>query len=206
MNRNQIANLALSNLGQTIPIGDFETDTTPQGRTIKQWFQVALESLLRQHPWAFARTFAALPVGLSTPSAGYAYAFQYPADALVIRRLAPQGKFPLVDVSEEYARRWIEVNVGTGTEIWTNVPEAHADYTVNISPDYDFPMHFSLALSYHLALVTGPKIISNKWPQMINTFIPNAQNEIEKCISDDLAMQPEAREMDSSFIQVRRGY
>jgi hypothetical protein len=52
----------------------------------------------------------------------------------------------------------------------------------------------------------GPKIISNKWPQMLSTFIPEGNAEIQRAIADDLSMQPETREMDSSFIQVRQGY
>lgn len=205
MNRNEIANLSLSLLGQTVPVGDFSTDITLSGRTIKQWFNVSLYQILRKHPWAFATSFSALPVGLSTAGAGYCFAYQYPAESLIIRRLAENGKFPLFDVSEEYARRWKEVNVGTGTEIWCNVPEAHAEFTVKVGMDSDFPEHFALGFAHQLALNIGPKIISNKWPQMLNTFIPTANMEIDRSIADDIAMQPDPREMDSSFIQVRRG-
>jgi len=206
MNRNEIANLALSILGQTVPVGDFDSDATVQGRTIKQWFAVSLYQLLRMHPWAFATSYAALPVGLSSPSSGYTNAYQYPVGALIIRRLAEAGNFPMTELSEEYARRWKEVNVGTGTEIWTNVQEAHAEFTVKISVDYDFPEHFALGLAHKLAMNIGPKIISNKWPQMLSTFIPEGNAEIQRAIADDLSMQPETREMDSSFIQVRQGY
>lgn len=204
MNRNEIANLTLSLLGQTVPVADFNTDTTLAGRTIKQWFLVSLYKILRKHPWSFATSFTALPVGLTTPSAGYNFAYQYPADSLIIRRLAENGNFPLVDVSEEYARRWREVNVGTGTEIWCNVPFAHAEFTVKLGIDYDFPDHFALGFANQLALDIGPKVISNKWPQMLNTFIPTAETEIDRSIADDISMQPESREMESSFIQVRR--
>lgn len=206
MNRNEIANLALSLLGQTIPVSDFDTDMTVQGRTIKQWFSVTLYQLLRKHPWAFATSYAALPVGTSQPSAGFRFAYQYPANCLIIRRLACDGKFPKVELSEEYARRWLEVNVGTGTEIWTDVPQAHAEFTVRIDVNYDFPDHFALGFAHMLAQNVGPKIISNKWPQMVATFMPEVENQISRAIADDLSMQPNPIEMDSSFIQVRRGW
>ena len=206
MNRNKIAQLTLELLGQTLPINDFTTDNSLQARTINNWFEVTLKKFLRKHPWNFATSFAALPVGLSSPSAGYSYAYALPSDCLVIRRLAPEGCFPLVEVAQEYTRRWREINVGTGTEIWTNVREAHAEYTVNISVDYDFPDHFALGFAHALAKVVGPKIISNKWPQMVATFVPEVENAISIAIADDIATPPSMREMDCSFIQVRQGY
>lgn len=206
MNKNDIANLATSNLGQTIKIVDFTTDSSLAGKIINQWFRVSLLDYLESHPWAFATSFAALPAGASTPSAGYAYAYTKPADALVIRRLAPDGVFPKAEIQQEYALRWREVNVGTGTEIWSDVPLAHAEYTVAIGDDYDFPLYFAKGFSYQLALDIGPKLITQNWPKIVQNIMPTFNTEMQKAIARDIAHQPESYTYDSSFITVRGGY
>lgn len=203
MNRNEIANLTLSNLAQNITVSDFNTDHQLAARILRQWWRVSLKQFLSKHPWNFATSYAALPVGLSTPSAGFAYAYAKPSDALVIRRLAYEGNFPKGDVQEEYARRWKEINVGTGTEIWCDVENAHAEYTVAIGDDYDFPDHFALGFSYFLALKIGPKLITQNWPKIVQNITSMAKDEIDASIATDLAMQPDALEFDSSFITLR---
>jgi len=206
MNKNDIANLATSNLGQTIRIVDFETDNSLAAKLIQQWWRISLLTFLESHPWAFATSFAALPVGLSTPSAGYAYAYIKPADALVIRRIAPNGVFPKAEIQEEYALRWREVNVGTGTEIWSDVSEAHAEYTVALGDNYDFPIYFARGLAYQLAIDIGPKLITQNWPKIVQNIMPMYQSEMQKAIAKDIAHQPENYEGNSSFINVRGSY
>jgi len=204
MNKNEIANLATSNLGQTIKIVDFTTDPSLAAKIINQWFRTSLLSYLESHPWAFATSFAAMPTGLSTPSAGYSFAYTKPADALVIRRMAPGGHFPKAEIQQEYALRWREVNVGTGTEIWCDVPEAHAEYTVAIGDDYDFPDYFARGFSYQLSLDIGPKLITQNWPKIFQNIMPMFEKEMQKAIARDLSHQPESYQYDSSFITVRR--
>lgn len=205
MNKNEIASLTLSNLGQTIKISDFTTDQSLAAKIINQWFRISLLDYLESHPWAFATSFAALPTGLSTPSAGYSYAYTKPSDALVLRRLAPCGRFPKAEVQQEIALRWREVNVGTGTEVWSDVPEAHAEYTVALSDDYDFPAHFAKGFSYYLAKYIGPKLITQNWPKIFQNIMPDYNNEIQKAIARDIAHQPENYTYDSTFITVREG-
>ena len=205
MNKNEIANLALSNLGQTIKIVDFETDASHPARIIKQWWRHSLLSYLESHPWNFATSFAPLPVGLSTPSAGYLYSYVKPADALVLRRLAPEGMFPKVEIQEDFMLRWREVNVGTGTEVWTDVREAHAEYTVALMDDFDFPSYFGVGFSFHLARDIGPKLITQNWPKIFQNIMPTYNAEIQKAVARDIAHQPEAVEANSSFIRIRGG-
>lgn len=206
MNKNEIANLALSNLGQNIKVIDFNTDQSHPARIIKQWWRSSLEELLEMHPWNFATSFAPLPVGLTTPSAGFRFAYVKPSDALVLRRLARDGKFPKAEVQEEFALRWREVNVGTGTEVWCDVENAHAEYTVNIDDDYNFPNYFAKGLSYQLAQDIGPKLITQNWPKVMQNLIPLYKNEIDKAMAKDIAHQPDMPEYQSSFIRVRGGY
>lgn len=205
MNKNDIANLATSNLGQTIKIVDFTTDSSLAAKIINQWWRTALIAYLESHPWTFATSFAALPTGLSTASAGYSYAYTKPADALVIRRLAPNGCFPKAEIQQEYALRWREVNVGTGTEIWCDVAEAHAEYTVAIGDDYDFPYHFAIGFSFFLAKLIGPKLITQNWPKIFQNIMPDYKAEIQNAIARDISHQPESYTYDSSFITVRGG-
>lgn len=204
MNRNEIAGLTLSNLGQNIPISDFKLDNSLAAKIINQWWRLSLLDFLSKHPWNFATSYSALPMGLSEPSAGYSQSYAKPSDALVIRRLAPHGRFPKKETQEELHRRWREVNVGTGTEIWCDVQDAHAEYTVAVGDDYDFPFHFAKGFSYHLALMIGPKLITQNWPKIVGTIMPMYKAEIDSSIATDLALQPDAVESDSTFITVRR--
>lgn len=203
MNKNEIANMAISNLGQTVKIVDFTTDNSFAASILRQWWRPALLSFLESHTWNFAKSYAPLPVGLSTPSSGYGYSYQKPADALVIRRLAPKGCFPKRSVQERYALRWEEVNVGTGVEIWSDVEDAHAEYTVALSDDYDFPYHFAIGFSYFLASMIGPKLITNNWPKVYQSVMPFYNLEIQKAMSQDIGHQPDMVESNCSMITIR---
>lgn len=77
----KIANIALSYIGAE-EISDINTTTSEEARQVRTHFDLARDSLLRQHAWNFAVKRASLVQSSTTPVSGYAKAYLLPSDFL----------------------------------------------------------------------------------------------------------------------------
>ena len=75
-----IANSALTKLGASRIMS--LTDNVKEAREINAIFEIRRDKLLRTYNWNFAMKRSSLPALDSTPSWGYAYAYQKPSDCL----------------------------------------------------------------------------------------------------------------------------
>jgi hypothetical protein len=79
-----IANLALSKLGDAATITTLSEETEP-ARAIRAVFALMRQAVLRAHPWNFAMARAALPALATPPAFGYARAFALPEAPPLLR-------------------------------------------------------------------------------------------------------------------------
>lgn len=98
MTKTQIANLALSHLGEP-PSADIDSDTTTAASTVNTHYENTLCLLLETHPWNFARKIARLtPDNITlTVDAIYPWTAQYslPTDCLRVLRFDLGGETSL---------------------------------------------------------------------------------------------------------------
>lgn len=87
----EIANLALAMVGEE-RVTRLDTDTSKPARLCNEMLPQVRARCLSEHPWNFAVRRASLPALASSPSWGYAYAYQVPADC--IRVLEIDGADP----------------------------------------------------------------------------------------------------------------
>lgn len=92
----QVANLALAELGVQ-RLNDLEADTSPQAVACRLHFDHVRNTLLRMHPWSFARKTAALSASATVPvaSAEWDAAWALPGDMVrLIRVVGPSADLP----------------------------------------------------------------------------------------------------------------
>ena len=126
------------------------------------FYEDALDELLREWPWPFARRTVDLAEVNDLDSDGnvvayndeFFYAYRYPTDAVFIRRLV-SGVVP--DNPDSLLRYQIASD-DAGRLILTNVVDATAEYTVRVADTSLFPSDFAMALSFRLASYIAPRL------------------------------------------------
>ncbi len=81
-----ICNLALDNLGQEANVTDVTSDpTTVAEKICHRWYDTIRRSLLRAHPWSFAKARVSISRDATDPDFGYADAYNMPTNLLTLR-------------------------------------------------------------------------------------------------------------------------
>lgn len=204
--KNDIANLALGHLGQSQHLLDLDVDNGIHAKVIRRYFRMTLDTMLGKHEWGFTTQYS--PLSLmddSFPVYGFKFAYRLPADCHTLRVIAENGAFPHAKQYEFEKSKFKEVYSGTERIIYTNVPNAHGEYTTRISMDAPFPVHFGRGLSHLLALDIAPQLITNNFPKVKNELITTSRNEVSSAIAEDLGRETQMEDSPTPFISCRMG-
>jgi hypothetical protein len=198
--KTKISNLALSHLGSSKTIANFETERSAEANACREYFDTAVEEVLQGFHWPFASKIAALALIEEQPSAEWGYAYQYPTDCLDIRRILSGTRNDSKDSEIQY--RIFGDN--DGKQIHTDKDQAEVEYTVKLTDPSRFPADFAMALSFLLAAYIAARITGGdpfkKGPQAYNMFLakmPKAQARQANEAKYD-------REPESEFERARR--
>ena len=176
MTRTQIANLALTKIGET-QIASIDDPNEKTARTIKSLFDQTLEEVLRVHFWGFAMTARALvaeetSVGLPAELDGWENAFALPADYLRLEKVTSGGeKIDLFRIQRANGKRCLLANVDALT--------LHYVARVTDTAEFDplFVQAFATLLAARLARgITGSEQLETQLMQRYETVdLPNAR-------------------------------
>jgi hypothetical protein len=164
---------------------------------------MSLDTFMEEHPWQFAAQFAALTLISDNPDSNLRFEYAFPADALVISQLSIKDVNPLIERFEFQKIYFQEKFIGASQRILTNLQDAYAVYTTQLSEDAPFPNHFAKGFSYQLAMDIGPQLITNNWPKVKDTLIPLAKNEISEAIAKDLGRAVLKQDAPNQFLAAR---
>lgn len=141
-----ICNLALSRIGNSIPVVTITgTTTTNQEAVCKLLYPIVRDLVLRDAPWECAQKSATL-AGAATGPQGWAYQYTYPSDCAKVLKVMGTAS-PRVDEPQPF-----EIIVVSGVrKICTNQAAAVARYTALITDPAEFDQTFINALAYYLA-------------------------------------------------------
>lgn len=142
----RIANLALSNIGNSGTIQSF-SELSTEANVTSLWYDFARLQVLESSDWNFARKTADLALHSDAPPALWGYRYQRPVDCVSIRKIVnPSG--PDVDAIPYR----IENSLNGETEtILIDLEDAQVDYTFNATEVNLFSTTFITGLSYLLA-------------------------------------------------------
>lgn len=167
----EIANLALSHLGDSATVADLDPpEGSAQAEHCARFYPLARDALLEMRNWTFAmrRTTGA---ALTSETTTWQYAYAFPTDAISIIAVLPP------DASGDYnALAWppcefepintytpqpyVVETLSTGARvIYTNQEDALIRYKARVTDTTKFSPLFTLALSHYLAsMLAGPVI------------------------------------------------
>ena len=195
----RICNMALSNIGASSAIESL-TEGSSESNECNLWYTYSRKQSLAAYDWSFARKRLTLATHSDDPPAGvWAYRYQYPSDAVVMRKMQnPSGVSAVVFLSDESLDSGsaeavpfaIEVSDDGTKSILTNLDEAVGVYTfdqtdVTLFSEF-FVSMFSFALASNVAYaLTGKQEVREamiaSFQQMFRQApASNAAEEISK--------------------------
>lgn len=190
----QICNLALSHLGQTeTTIANLTTDTGNTAAQCRVHYDVAREFVLADHDWNFAEKSVTL-AETGTPSALWAYRYDYPSDCLKFRRIERASKL----------EKPVPFRVTQGTSgkvIETNIYQAVGVYTMDVTNTSMFTPGFVEALGWYLASALAPALTGDLKKQEMALKVYQAT--IGAAQTQDAQEQQPDDELDAPWISGR---
>ena len=150
----EVANLALSHLGQDSEISDLDTEKSKAASAMRRFYPIAAEIALKDFPYSFSTVTEALNLVETNPTDEWAYSYRYPTDCLKPIRI-PSG------IRNETRQSRIPYQVAKGTSgklIYTDAVNAELEYIQKVDDPSKWPSDFIMMLSYLLAAFTAPRI------------------------------------------------
>jgi hypothetical protein len=162
-----ISNMALNHLNHGIEISSMTEDST-EAKACNLMYDTALGIILRAYHWPFATKQAVLNLVVESPSGGeWGYAYAYPSDCLMARRILGLSKGHSLPHDESGAEGRIPFKIAQRPEadetadvkcILTDEQEATMEYTKFEQRADRYPDDFALALSFKLAYLVAPRL------------------------------------------------
>lgn len=150
----EICNLALAHLGDTATVASLDPpEGSAQAEHCARFYPIARDMMVQSHPWNFATSRTQLAQMGEAPY-GWTYAYARPTNAYDVFDI----QFPAIKDYEQQSYPFVcEVNADGQEVIYTDVENAVARYTVQVTDPNKFPPLFVMALSWQVAsMLAGP--------------------------------------------------
>jgi hypothetical protein len=209
LTKTQIANIALSNLGNGKDINNVDTDTSAEARAVRTYWDMAVDVALKAWNWPFATAFVELGLVEENPNIEWCYSYRYPSDCINARRIVSGNP-------RENSSSLVPYMISSDTQgalIFTNKADASLEYTTRIRPYSMWTHDFVLAFSAQLAFFMAPRLTSRESGQqqalagMFASYVQqaraNAYNEMQSSQPPE-AESIRAREGDCYYGPIRR--
>lgn len=164
MSANQICRMALGQVGATLTVQDFTTETTTEARACQTYYEPTRDALLASFEWPFAEKREDLGLLTLVTRDGWQYAYALPDDCVYARYLWTGVRDPPKSLRAKFKE---EYDSNGGTVLLTDVANANLVYTFRHEEPTRYPMYFVDALAAELAarlampLVKEPGLRSN---------------------------------------------
>jgi hypothetical protein len=197
--KTEIANIALSDLGTGKEISNLETEKSTEAGTMRRFYDLALDTTLRDFHWSFTTKFAALALIEEDPNSEWDYSYRYPTDCLKIRRILSGIRNDSRDTRTPY-------KIGRddqGLVVYTDKEDAEIEYTVRETDPTRFPADFILALGHRLAAYAAPRICGEDPFKMGERAMRLYMFEIATAKASSLNEQQDEEDPEASSIKAR---
>lgn len=200
----EICNLALSHIGDEAEIADLN-EASAQAKNCSQFYPQCRDELVAMRDWTFARRTEKLVLRADAALDGWEFAYAMPNDALVVRRVFPEGfNDPYCDFPFS-----IETDADGDPIIYSNSENAFAAFSKRVTDAGRFPPLFVTALSFLLAArIAGPIIKGAVGMRVSEAMLQSFYRAMEIAQQNNLNQQRAAHLPRPSWIEARggRGY
>ncbi|MBE7713707.1 MAG: hypothetical protein E7Z87_08180 [Cyanobacteria bacterium SIG26] len=193
--RTNIYNIALSNLGVSTPISNYN-EKSPYAVIINNYYELARDTVLEAHEWSFANAYKELALSqFKSPDPNFSYAFAYPNDCI-----APRAVIDPADRKEKKCIPAIDETTGEKI-ILTNCNPCILRYTKTVLKEPFFSAAFVNALGHYLAYMSAQSILGSGNKK--NTELQDYQIAIRQAIVTDARKTEVHDQDDSDFTDAR---
>lgn len=195
----EICNFALSHLGVSKEIASLQTEKSAEASACRRFYDLSLESTLRDFAWPFATKIETLGLVEENPNTDWGYSHRYPTDCLDIRRI-------LSGIPQDTRDSRIPYKIGrddSGLVVWSNLSDVTIEYTARSEDPSIYPADFILAFSLRLAMHIAPRVISGDPFQRQTVIRQLYVFEISQAKSSAINEEQQYQEPDSEFIRHR---
>jgi len=197
----QILNLALGHLGVGKEVGNIDTENSTEAIAGRRFYDLSLEALQEDFPYAFLTKQAELALITEDPSTEYKYSYQYPSDCERTGRiLSGQNN----DNDQSKVRYTIMRGIN-GREIWTDREEACMEYQIFETDTGRFGASWTLMISYKLAELIAASVTGGDPFKLGDKAKMNYEEYQSKARSVSLHDEQEDLIPDSESIRMREG-
>ncbi len=160
----QIVNMALGQLGAELTVVDLWTDQGTQAEVARTYYPLAVRKMLADFPWPFATVFAPLALAEWCFSRERKYAYAYPANCILVRRLFSwTGRNRNDDVQSRQKYKIIQTPSPDNPSqlvkvILADHPSLQVEYTADLVRAAEYPDTFAEALAFLMAFYMAPRL------------------------------------------------
>ena len=195
----EIANMAISHLGIGKEIANLDTEQSEEAAACRRFYEVAKQSTLADHDWAFATKEAVLGLITAAPNSEWNFSYRYPVDCLNMRRIKSGMR---TDTSKSRIPYKILID-GSGRVIYTDQEDAEVEYTQDITTAEFFSAEFNLALSFRLASYIAPRLTGGDPFKMKEEMLGQYALELGRAKKKSMNEERADQAPDSEFITTR---
>jgi hypothetical protein len=159
-----ICNMALGRIGISQQISNIDGNHSVE-RTCKLYYDISREYVLGDKTWPFAQRYVALALVEENPNEEWQFAYRYPADTLRLDHIVVGGLdttgtylYPYTDYTKPHYTKADSTTIpyelgsdASGKLIYTDITDAKAKYTADITDTDLFDAHFVNCLAWRLA-------------------------------------------------------
>ena len=153
--KTEMANLAISHLGQGKEIANVETEKSSEAATMRRLQPVVIEMFLKNFPYSFCNVTVALNLVESDPNDEWAFSYRVPTDCLKRLRI-------LSGMRNDNRQTRVPFHVGKddqGELIYTDQESAELEYIQFVDDPSKYPVDVFLAMSFLLAGLAAPRML-----------------------------------------------
>jgi hypothetical protein len=231
VNKTDIANMALSLIGEGSEIANIDTDASAEASAVRRFQDIAIRATLRDFAWPFAKKTVALAVVAQYPTLEWQWAYRYPSDCINFKRIlsgvrvqTAQNVVPFTTGADDAGKLiytdWPNSNPGLSPVLSPVQPQlinpvqaqamqlvpCMAEYTRDATPDATYDDDFSIALAHRIAWYILPRISIGNAPQLRDSMLRGYMAEVQKAAANAANEAQADQRPDADWIRIRNGF
>lgn len=194
-----LANIALTHLGNGKEIQNLASENTAEARAIRRVYNLCRDQTFRDFPWGFATRFATLALVEEDPTSEWAFSYRKTPDMMFVRRIISGTRNDDQDTRVPFRI----ASDSVGELIFTDKEDAEIEYTILIEAESRWPSDFRHAFAFLIASMVAPRLTSGDPFKLGDKAIQKYFLALGNAQANSGNEEQAEREPESEFIRAR---